>query len=186
MNYIINAVFDEINGELERVHLLYLRRFMAIEKDLVLEEFLGKDVQPILEETKDQLSLDYLDSKIYKDNNEVILEVHIDKNFSITIDDIEKFTTIVNEKLDKLEDKIGPYLLDISSSTSDRLIKYEELPFFVNKYLDIKFEKEELKDVKLLELDNKKILIRYFIKGRKKELVLLKEDIKEIHASYKS
>ena len=52
--------------------------------------------------------------------------------------EIEKFTSIVNEKLDLLEDKIRSYLLDISSSSDERIIKKEELDYFVDKYIDIK------------------------------------------------
>ena len=147
--------------------------------------FLDELIMPILLETKKELELDYLDAKFIKEDQDIILKINIDKDYSIDLALIEKFTQIVNEKIDLLDYDVDNYILDISSPSSERLIEKNKLSLFIGKYVFILTNDNKEYEAKIDNIENNQINCFYFIKGQKKKLNLPLDDIKEIKTSYK-
>ena len=147
--------------------------------------FLDELIMPILLETKKELELDYLDAKFIKEDQDIILKINIDKDYSIDLALIETFTQIVNEKIDLLDYEVDNYILDISSPSSERLIEKDKLSLFIGKYVFILTNDNKEYEAKIDNIENNQINCFYFIKGQKKKLNLPLDDIKEIKTSYK-
>lgn len=147
--------------------------------------FLDELIMPILLETKKELELDYLDAKFIKEDQDIILKINIDKDYSIDLALIEKFTQIVNEKIDLLDYDVDNYILDISSPSSERLIEKNKLSLFIGKYVFILTNDNKEYEAKIDNIENNQINCFYFIKGQKKKLNIPLDDIKEIKTSYK-
>lgn len=149
-------------------------------------EFLNNKLNPIFEKYKNKLNLDYLETNITQIDNDVVIQVFIDYKFSIDFKLIEEFTNLVNSEIDNLvEDDVGPYILDISSSSENRLIKIDDLKYFVDKYINVKTTDNDYKDLKLLSYDDKQLFCKHNIKGRIKNIQIDVNLILEIHISYK-
>ncbi len=146
------------------------------------------NIDEILKKACDELSLTLVSTRFYKDPEMGdMLEVLIDKDYNITMDEIEAFTEKVNPLLDALPELDIPYTLDISSGGSEREIPFEDLGKLLDHYLDIKLKKSgETITIKPLSFEEGVLKGQYFIKGRKKSVELTKEDIESIHMGYKA
>lgn len=133
-----------------------------------------------------EMNLELISLRTYNDKMlGEVLEILIDHDYSITIDEIEKYTEKINPIIDELDIK-DSYTLDISSGGSEREIPYSDLSKLIDKYLDIKLKKSgETVLAKLISFDENAVFI-YFIKGKKKQLELKEEDIESIHMGYKA
>lgn len=133
-----------------------------------------------------EMNLELISLRTYNDKMlGEVLEILIDHDYSITIDEIERYTEKINPIIDELDIK-DSYTLDISSGGSEREIPYSDLSKLIDKYLDIKLKKSgETVLAKLISFDENAVFI-YFIKGKKKQLELKEEDIESIHMGYKA
>ncbi len=146
------------------------------------------NINEILKKACDELSLQLVSTRFYKDPEMGdMLEILIDKDYNITMDEIEAFTEKVNPLLDELPELDFPYTLDISSGGSEREIPFEDLEKLMDHHLDIKLKKTgETITLKPLAFEKDVLKGQYFIKGRKKNVELTKEDIESIHMGYKA
>lgn len=147
-----------------------------------------ENVKNLLQKCCEELSLQLVSIRFYHDSEMGdVLEVLIDKDYSITMKEIEEFTDKVNPLLDELPELSMPYTLDISSGGSMREIPFEDAKKFVDDYLEIQLSHTHEKiTVKVLSFEGDELTAMYFIKGRKKKLVLKKEDVESIHMGYKA
>ncbi len=147
-----------------------------------------ENVKKLLQKCCEELSLQLVSVRFYHDSQiGDILEVLIDKDYSITMKEIEEFTDKVNPLLDELPELSLPYTLDISSGGSEREIPFEDTKKFIDGYLELQLSKTHEKiTAKVLSFEEGKLTVFYFIKGRKKKLVLTKEDVESIHMGYKA
>lgn len=145
-------------------------------------------VKETLAKAAEELSLDLVSVRYYKDEQMgMVLEVLIDKDYQITMDQIQEYTDKVNPLLDEITDLDEAYMLDISSGGSEREIPFEDTSKLLDHYLDIKLAKSgSTITAKALSYEDGKLIVVYFIKGRKKQLVLQKEDVEKIHMGYKA
>lgn len=114
------------------------------------------------------------------------LEILVDKDFQITLDEIDKYTNNVSILLDDIEEFDEPYMLDVCSGGSEREIQFEDLYRLIEQYIDIDLNNGEKLLAKLLNYNEEEIEVVYFIKGRKKKQIIKFEDIKSIHMGYKN
>ena len=141
----------------------------------------------IFEKTCDEMSLQLISVKYLTSKDGPVLEVLIDKDFNITMDEIETFTEKVNPLLDEIDDSEEGYMLDISSGGSEREIHFSDLEKLVSRYLDIKLKKsQETITAQLDSIEDGVANVHYFIKGRKKKLELKEEDVESIRMGYKA
>lgn len=142
----------------------------------------------VLQKACDEMAFQLVSVRYYHDGElGDVLEVLIDKDYNITMDEIQAYTDKVNPLLDEIAELDQPYTLDISSGGSQREIPFEDTPKFVDRYLDIKLSKsQETMTVKVSGFKDDVLSCFYFIKGRKKKLDLRREDISSIHMGYKA
>jgi ribosome maturation factor RimP len=145
-------------------------------------------VKEVLQAAADELGLELVSVRFYHDAEMGdMLEVLIDKDYQITMDEIQKYTDKVNPLLDEIPELDVPYTLDISSGGSLREIPFEDTSKFVDRYLEIKLSKsKETILAKVSSFQGETLNVFYFIKGRKKNLALRKEDVESVHMGYKA
>ena len=154
-----------------------------------MEQSTLSKIRDLLQKEADKMSLQLVSVRFYNDKEMGdVLEVLIDRDYNITMGEIQAYTDDVNPLLDELTEEItSPYTLDISSGGSMRVIPFEDTPKLLGKYLDIKLSKSgETITAKAVSFEEDKLNVTYFIKGRKKNLSLEKDDISEIHMGYKA
>ena len=146
------------------------------------------EVKKVLQKVADELSLQLVSTRYYRDEEMgMVLEVLIDKDYQITMDQIQEYTDKVNPLLDEVTSLEESYMLDISSGGSEREIPFEDCSKLISHYLDIKIKKSgETITAKLLEANDESIDVVYFIKGRRKQLHLSKDEVETIHMGYKA
>lgn len=139
------------------------------------------------EEAKD-MGLDLISVKAKQSKDGEILEVFIDKDYAIDMKTIEEYTDRVSPKLDEIVELKDPYFLDISSGGSEREIPYGDVKKLIGHYLEVKVKKSgETLLAKATSVDEEnKLHLFYFIKGRKKQVVLSSDEIESIHMGYKA
>lgn len=151
------------------------------------EEILEK-IKKVCKEVADELALELVLVR-YRSSSEngPVLEVFVDKDYNISMEEIDAFTEKVNPLLDDiLQDDDSAFVLDISSGGSEREIPFEDLPKLEGHYLDLILKNGEKITAKNVKADENELSLLYFIKGRKKERVLKKEDIQSIRMGYKA
>ncbi len=146
------------------------------------------EVKKVLQKVADELSLQLVSTRYYRDEEMgMVLEVMIDKDYQITMDQIQEYTDKVNPLLDEVTSLEESYMLDISSGGSEREIPFSDCSKLISHYLDIKIKRSgETITAKLLEANDESIDVVYFIKGRRKQLHLLKDEVETIHMGYKA
>lgn len=148
---------------------------------------LQDEIRKVCQKTADEMGLTLVSFRFLANGeNGPTLEVLIDKDFDISMKEIEDYTEKVNPLIDEIDNTDEAYVLDISSGGSERKIPFEMLSRFVNQWLDITLKSGEIITAFGLLFDGKELTVQYFIKGRKKKLVLKEDDIKTIRMGYKA
>ena len=141
-----------------------------------------------LEKAALEQNLELISFRYYNDEQMgMMLEVLIDKDYAITMEEIERYTEAVNPLLDEIDTSDEAYTLDISSGGSERIIPFKDCYKLLDRYLDIKIKKSgETITAKVLSFANDELTVVYFIKGRRKQLTLKEDEIEVIHMGYKA
>ena len=153
-----------------------------------MDQITLEKITNVLQKTADSLSIELISVRYYTDEQMgKVLEVLIDKDYSISMEQIEEYTNAVNPLLDEVDDSEEGYMLDISSGGSVRKIPFDDVGRLIDRYLDIKLKKSgETITAKVLSFEDQVMKVVYFIKGRRKQLELTKEDVETIHMGYKA
>lgn len=151
-----------------------------------MDKSILEKVETILKEEAEKENLQFISCRYYNDTNGNILEVLVDKDFQITLDEITNYTSNISSLLDSIEELSEPYMLDVSSGGSERIIQKEDLSKLIDKYLDILLNTGEKLLAKLVSFNDEEIDVFYFLKGRKKKQQIKFDDIKNIHIGYKN
>lgn len=121
--------------------------------------------------------------KQYHENTTLFLEVCVDKDYSITLDQIEAYSDNLGTRLDQVEELSEPYTLDVASPGAERDFPKEDLPKLIGRYMSIEADNlkkgEKSCEGTLISIENDTILLRRFIKGRKKEYQIPLTDVKK-------
>lgn len=153
-----------------------------------MDQNILEKAKEMFQKSADELGLTLVSVRYYnskEDGN--ILEVLIDHDFSITMEEIEKYTELVNPLLDEIDDSEEAYVLDISSGGSEREIDFASLDKFIGKWLDVKLKKTgEVILMQLDQIEDGKAIFHHFIKGRKKKEILTSDEISSIRMGYKA
>ena len=148
---------------------------------------LQDEIRNICQKTADEMGLTLVSFRFLANgDNGPTLEVLIDRDFDISMKEIEEFTDKVNPLIDKVDQTDEAYVLDISSGGSERNIPFEKLSRFLSQWLDITLKTGEKITALLLSFDGTEMDVQYFIKGRKKKLKLVSADVKTIRMGYKA
>ena len=111
-----------------------------------------------------------------KVGSDMILHIEIDKESSISMDDIVEVSGKISELLDVIDKSTDAYMLDVSSSGIEKKIKIEDLKNKINEYVSL----ELIEPVKgtneiigtIIDANEEEITVSYFLKGAPKKSVI--------------
>ena len=111
-----------------------------------------------------------------KVGSDMILHIEIDKESSISMDDIVEVSGKISELLDVIDKSTDAYMLDVSSSGIEKKIKIEDLKNKINEYVSL----ELIEPVKgtneiigtIIDANEEEIIVSYFLKGAPKKSVI--------------
>lgn len=111
-----------------------------------------------------------------KVGNDMILHIEIDKESTVSMDDIVDVSGKISDLLDVIDKSPDAYMLDISSSGIEKKIKLEDLKNRVNEYVFLELI-EPIKEVSeitgtIIDANDEEITISYFLKGAPKKSVI--------------
>jgi ribosome maturation factor RimP len=108
-------------------------------------------VYKIAEKIADELNYDLVDIEYVKEFGSFFLKVYIDKLGGVTIDDCQKMSEILGDKLDKNDPIKEAYYLEVSSPGLDRPLKSDkDFKRNIDRDVEIKLYKA-LEDKKVYE-----------------------------------
>jgi ribosome maturation factor RimP len=111
-----------------------------------------------------------------KVGSDMILHIEIDKESSISMDDIVEVSGKISELLDVIDKSTDAYMLDVSSSGIEKKIKIEDLKNKISEYVSL----ELIEPVKgtneiigtIIDANEDEIIVSYFLKGAPKKSVI--------------
>jgi ribosome maturation factor RimP len=122
-------------------------------------------VKEICEQLADELGYELVDVEFLKEGSNYFLRVYLDKPGGINLDDCQKVSQLLSDKLDEKDPITTPYYLEVSSPGLDRPLKNDkDLKRNLGKEIEIKLY-EPLKGKKIIEgiledYEEKTIVIR--------------------------
>jgi len=128
--------------------------------------------------------------KVYFAEEEEVVEgktLHIEltKEGGIDLTDVTNFTKIINPLLDEMKELDFEYSLDCSSPGAERFVNIDELPGLVKQFLLVTTKTDVEVLGTLIERDDEKIILKYFVKGKPTKTTILIADIKSIQLRIK-
>lgn len=160
-------------------HLLIFRKEANLTKETL--EKIEQKAQSICSELN--LQLYSLSLKYLEDGN--VLTIELDKHFSISMEDIEKFSNIMNTYLDSIENEIPEeYSLEVCSPGIFRKVEFKDFEYIQNYYLNVKLESGEIKG-QLISFTPTSFTLKINNKGRIKNHTILNKDVIEMHLDVK-
>lgn len=134
----------------------------------------------------------YLDDLVYEqEKGEWYLRVYIEKNNgSLDMDTCVAVSEAVSEKLDQIDVIKDEYYLEVSSPGIEKPLRnWDQVAKAVNEYVHIDFKdpKEGLHEVEgtILSAEDQTITLQYFVKGRKKKIVVPYDNVRFIRLAVK-
>jgi len=132
-------------------------------------------VKNICNSLAEELGYELVDAEFLKEGSSHFLRVYLDKPGGINLDDCQKMSQLLSEKLDEKDPISIPYYLEVSSPGLDRPLKNDK---------DLKRNLGKEVDIKLYEsLDSKKIIEGYLENYDDKEIIIKTETGKIINIS---
>ncbi len=128
-------------------------------------------VKDIGEQLAEELGYELVDVEFIKEGSNYFLRVYLDKFGGINLDDCQKMSQLLSEKLDEKDPISTPYYLEVSSPGLDRPLKTDK---------DLKRNLGREIEIKLYEpLDGKKI-IEGILEDYEEKSIVIKTEINEI------
>lgn len=140
----------------------------------------------ILKPFVDERNLILYDSVLVKEDGNLILRVTIDNpDGLIDLDTLALANEYLSERIDKYDDNMPEYFVEVSSPGAERELRNdEEINKSINKYIHVELENLTYEGV-LLEANLNNIVIRVNLKGRFKNFTINKAEIKLIRLAVK-
>ncbi len=153
-----------------------------------MDKDLLEKAENIFREEASREGLEVVSVRYFNDSlNGPTLEVLVDRDFSITIEEIEAYTEAVSPLIDEL-DIPDSYLLDIGSGGSQKDVPVWKLEEFKDIYV---FDVTDIhgnttKNCTFVNSEEDILFFTYFVKGKKTKLKLHETDVKHIRMGYKA
>lgn len=108
-------------------------------------------VKEICDPLVEELGYELVDVEFLKEGSSYFLRVYLDKQGGINLDDCQKMSQLLSDKLDEKDPINVPYYLEVSSPGLDRPLKTDkDLKRNIGKEIEIKLY-EPLKGKKIIE-----------------------------------
>lgn len=99
-------------------------------------------IEGICEPLAEELGYDLVDVEFIKEDSAHFLRIYLDKPEGINLDDCQKMSELLSEKMDEKDPITVPYYLEVSSPGLDRPLKTnKDLKRSIGKELEIKLYK---------------------------------------------
>lgn len=146
-----------------------------------MTEIALKKAKEVAQKIADELGYQLYDVKVYSELGTEFLEVSVDKDYSITLDQIEIYSNKLSEALDSIEELSSPYTLDVASPGAEREFPKEDLNKVIGYYVQVITNdvKDNEREGTIESFDGKILTLKRFIKGRKKIYEIPYESIKK-------
>lgn len=146
-------------------------------------------VKELLEPTLQKEGYELSDVSLSKGKDGLTLHLVVDRDSPISLDDIVKVSDIINPLLDK-EDPINEaYMLDVSSAGSEKPLRLEKLAKYVGEFVNVHlinpYEGYNFLEGDLKEVTDDEVKLEIAIKGRKKTLLLARNNIDKARLAIK-
>lgn len=139
----------------------------------------------ILEPFLKEHDLIFYDVELVKEFGYLILRVTLDKKGGIDVDTLGLANEYLSERIDKYDQDMPEYMLEVSSPGAEKLLRNdEEISEAVGMYIHVEVE-GMVYEGELVLADTESITIKINIKGRFKKVNIKKEEIKLIRLAVK-
>ena len=94
-------------------------------------------MNPFLEEK----GLSFYDAELVKEDGNLFLRVYLDKKGGITIDELALANEYLSERIDKYDNDLPEYFLEVSSPGAEKVLKnYEMVKENIDQYIHVELE----------------------------------------------
>lgn len=120
----------------------------------------------------EEMGYQFYSIRAYRESGTEFLEICIDRDYAITLEQIESYSQALGERLDGLAELADPYTLEVASPGAEREFPREDLGKVIGRYIEVEaadLPKGERKAEGTIEsFDGQTLVLKRFIKGRKK------------------
>ena len=142
-------------------------------------------VEELIKDKIENIGYDLYDVEYAKEGPNYYLRIFIDSEKGIDLNDCEKVSNEINEKLDEADYIKEQYFLEVSSPGAEmELRNHEEVMEAVGKYININTG-DKVYEGTMISFENDIVVIRVNLKGRFKNFEVPYESIKKIRLAVK-
>ena len=146
-------------------------------------------IKSIIEEKVKELGYTYLSVSFLKENSNDVLRVTVDRDESISLDDIVKVNEVISPLIDEADLIKGRYMLDVTTLGVEKPIEVSSLEKYVDKYINIHINNPykglNILEGYLREVSDKEICLEYFVKGKKTKALIERNNISKARIAIK-
>ena len=146
-------------------------------------------IKSIIEEKVKELGYTYLSVSFLKENSNDVLRVTVDRDESISLDDIVKVNEVISPLIDEADLIKGRYMLDVTTLGVEKPIEISSLEKYVDKYINIHINNPykglNILEGYLREVSDKEICLEYFVKGKKTKALIERNNISKARIAIK-
>ena len=143
-------------------------------------------IKEILNPFLEEKGLSFYDAELVKEDGNLFLRVYLDKKGGITIDELAWANEYLSERIDKYDNDLPEYFLEVSSPGSEKVLKnYEMVKENIDQYIHVELENMIYEGNLIDALDDGSITMRINAKGRFKKVTFNYEEVKLIRLAVK-
>lgn len=134
-----------------------------------------------------QHDLNLVDIAWEKMGHQKVLNISLaDAQGTLDLETASVITQPISDALDELDELDFEYILDIGSPGIEKeLSSYDDMIGALNQYVRATLSNGDILEGILIDVDDKSIIIKHFIKGRPSKQVLLFENIEKLQLAVK-
>ena len=143
-------------------------------------------IKEILNPFLEEKGLSFYDAELVKEDGNLFLRVYLDKKGGITIDELALANEYLSERIDKYDNDLPEYFLEVSSPGAEKVLKnYEMVKENIDQYIHVELENMIYEGNLIEALDDGSITMRINAKGRFKKVTFNYEEVKLIRLAVK-
>ena len=143
-------------------------------------------IKEILDPFLNEKGLSFYDAELVKEDGNLFLRVYLDKKGGITIDELALANEYLSERIDKYDNDLPEYFLEVSSPGAEKVLKnYEMVKENIDQYVHVELENMIYEGNLIEALDDGSITMRINAKGRFKKVTFNYEEVKLIRLAVK-
>jgi len=143
-------------------------------------------IKEILDPFLNEKGLSFYDAELVKEDGNLFLRVYLDKKGGITIDELALANEYLSERIDKYDNDLPEYFLEVSSPGAEKVLKnYEMVKENIDQYIHVELENMIYEGNLIEALDDGSITMRINAKGRFKKVTFNYKEVKLIRLAVK-